>query len=136
MCLPHFDEFDLHQLSLQYWINALTWFGTKKFGQKLPFSDNFWPKFFVPNLSEMKILLCKWHMAKISYFIKFFGLLLKILTKLQNRRFFEFIPFGMNETFSFYHIGMGLWNGNSVILRYFRLELLSFRRPVMRLCQY
>ena len=51
----------------------------KKIGQKWPFSAKFRPNFFGPNLAEMKILLCKRHMATkiyIFFFIHYWKFLL------------------------------------------------------------
>ena len=65
---------------------------------------------FGSKFAEMKILLCKWHMAIKTYFIISFKLFFKNLTSqskcLQKRRFCEFISLDMNKTFPFYHFQM------------------------------
>ena len=54
-------------------------FGAKRFGKKLAENGNFWPNCFVPNLTEKKILLCKWHMEIKKRFHKCFSFMIENL---------------------------------------------------------
>ena len=45
--------------------------------RKLAENLKFWPNLFGSKLAEMKILLCKWHMAIKTYFNFFFSFLIE-----------------------------------------------------------
>ena len=71
--------------SPKFEINFLSSYATCHFWLKIIWSKitifrqlwgNFGPIFSAPKLTEMKILLCKWHMAIKMYLIKFFDWLL------------------------------------------------------------